>query len=301
MLNSDNLTRQQALSLLPKLFFYLIGGFILAGIVGDYVRIQTLGEDINTFLEILKHPKDNLNHGMAVLLIQGASSIVIFFITPLFFIYRTNFTILYETGKNLTPTLSSYINIAIMMVLSLPLIGFLGEFNASLDFGYEWLILAEENAKSQTLLMTSFHSFKDFLVGLLIIAGVAAAGEELLFRGIMQPMFQKIAKNDHIGIITTAFIFSAIHMQFLSFLPRFILGIVLGYLYHYSKNLWVPIVGHFTNNAIALVIVYNFGINSENIPVDALENNPIWGALFSLIVIIGTILYQKKVWENNLE
>ena len=38
-------------------------------------------------------------------------------------------------------------------------------------------------------------------------------------------------------------------MQFAGFLPRFFLGIVLGYAYYFSKRLWVPILLHFVFNA----------------------------------------------------
>ena len=300
MINSDNLTRQQVVSLLPKFILYLIVGFILSGVVGAFVQIATLGEDPNILFKILQNPTENLNYGMPILLIQGASSIIIFLVTPLLFISKNNFPIYYESGINKNATYISYINIAFMMFMSLPLIGYLGELNANIDFGADWILKSEENAKSMMILMTSFKSLKDFMVGILIVAVIAAAGEELLFRGVLQPMFQKLLKNEHIGIIATAFLFSAIHMQFLSFLPRFILGIVLGYLYYYSKNLWVPIVGHFVNNATALIIVYNFGIEEENIPVESLQGNPIWAAIISLGIIIGTILYQKRVWSQNL-
>jgi membrane protease YdiL (CAAX protease family) len=43
------------------------------------------------------------------------------------------------------------------------------------------------------------------------------------------------------------------HLQFMTFLPRFFLGLILGYLFYLGKNIWYPVAAHFTNNFLALV------------------------------------------------
>ena len=60
------------------------------------------------------------------------------------------------------------------------------------------------------------------------------------------------------AIFISAFVFSAIHLQFQGFIPRFILGILLGYFFYWSKSLWLAIIAHFTNNAQAVIFSYPF-------------------------------------------
>ena len=57
----------------------------------------------------------------------------------------------------------------------------------------------------------------------------------------------------HVAIWVTAFIFSAIHVQFYGFVPRMLMGAMFGYVLAWTGSLWVPIVMHFVNNGIAVV------------------------------------------------
>jgi membrane protease YdiL (CAAX protease family) len=61
----------------------------------------------------------------------------------------------------------------------------------------------------------------------------------------------------HLAIFLTALLFSAFHFQFFSFLPRFFLGLLLGYLMFYGRSIWYPILAHFVNNAMG-VVYYHF-------------------------------------------
>jgi uncharacterized protein len=91
-------------------------------------------------------------------------------------------------------------------------------------------------------------------VSILVVGFFAAVSEELLFRGVLQRILIQWTKNHWIGIVITAFIFSAVHMQFSGFLPRMGLGIILGILYWYSQNLFIPILYHFLHNSIGVAI-----------------------------------------------
>ncbi len=90
----------------------------------------------------------------------------------------------------------------------------------------------------------------------MVIAVVAGLAEELIFRGCLQQIMQQIVKNKHIAVWVTAFIFSAIHFQFYGFLPRMLLGALLGYLFLWSGNIWVPIIVHTANNVIGVITAY---------------------------------------------
>ena len=86
---------------------------------------------------------------------------------------------------------------------------------------------------------------KDLLIMIFLVGMLPAIGEELFFRGILQKLFIQIFKKAWPGIIFTAFLFSAIHMQFMGFFPRMALGIILGALYWYSGSLYAIHAGPF--------------------------------------------------------
>ncbi|MBK8722812.1 MAG: CPBP family intramembrane metalloprotease [Saprospiraceae bacterium] len=138
-------------------------------------------------------------------------------------------------------------------------------------------------------------------LNLLVMAILPALGEELVFRGVVQPNLIKMVSNYHIAIWITAFIFSAIHMQFQGFLPRMVLGALLGYLSFWSKNLWFPIIAHFFNNAIQVVAF--FIVKKNNLEID-LNNNfefPIYILIISLILFLGIGWYFYRYFLQNTE
>jgi membrane protease YdiL (CAAX protease family) len=103
---------------------------------------------------------------------------------------------------------------------------------------------------------TSTRTIPGLLVNLFMIGIIAAVGEELIFRGLIQRILSAWIRNAHIAILITAFLFSSFHFQFLSFLPRFILGIILGYLMYLGKSIWYPIIAHFVNNTLGVVYYF---------------------------------------------
>ncbi|HAZ23715.1 MAG TPA: CPBP family intramembrane metalloprotease domain-containing protein, partial [Algoriphagus sp.] len=85
-----------------------------------------------------------------------------------------------------------------------------------------------------TQFLTDFQSVPELLTGLLVIGVLAGIGEEMFFRGVLQPKLHLYTGSVHWGIWLTAIIFSAIHIQFYGFVPRVFLGAIFGYLYVYS-------------------------------------------------------------------
>ena len=83
----------------------------------------------------------------------------------------------------------------------------------------------EETAERLTIAFIETDNIVGLLFNILIIGVIPAIGEELLFRGALQGSIERWTKNGHLAIWISAFIFSAIHLQFYGFLPRFILRI----------------------------------------------------------------------------
>ena len=152
---------------------------------------------------------------------------------------------------------------AFLTLVSLPLISATIEWNAGLHLpaslaGLDaWMRAQEEVARRLTTQITQMDSIAELLVCVVAIALVPAVGEELVFRGIVQPTLTRwTGGRTHVGIWLTAIVFSAIHVQFLGFVPRLLLGAGFGYLYQWSGRLAVPIAAHFTNNALQVLVLY---------------------------------------------
>ena len=85
------------------------------------------------------------------------------------------------------------------------------------------------------------------------LALVPAIGEEVMFRGYLMKLFNQNS-NHHNGIALSALIFALIHFNFTNFFYYFVLGVILGYIYYWGKNLLFPIIIHFIHNGLVLFI-----------------------------------------------
>ena len=158
-----------------------------------------------------------------------------------------------------------------------------------------WAEGLEAQYKKAMLSMTHMSSLKDLAFALLAVAIIPSIIEEVYFRGTLQKIILDLTGKPYAGIILTAIFFSAIHFSFYGFLSRMALGIVLGYVYHYCKTIWLPILLHFLNNGIAVVILYSIRDNPANVEKMMDDNLPIyWG-----IIALAGIYYLLKQLKNN--
>jgi len=184
-----------------------------------------------------------------------------------------------------------FLAIAIMFLIN-PFIAFLYEWNMSLNLP-DWLLVYDEKAEQLTKYFLRMDSLGDLSFNLLVLAIIPAIGEELLFRGYLQQTFAKWFGKPHVAIIVTALLFSAIHMQLQGFLPRLALGLVLGYLFYWSGSLWLPIIAHFINNAMAISFTYTALLDYAYLT----ENTATWQEAFFSFMAVGLliILLQKNL------
>ncbi|GAB3583099.1 CPBP family intramembrane glutamic endopeptidase [Hymenobacter daeguensis] len=150
---------------------------------------------------------------------------------------------------------------ALLIIVTLPFMSTLIAWNAGAHFpaalhDFEaWARDSEDRLAGLTKFLTRFNSAGRFAVGVLVIALVPAVSEELVFRGVIQKNLVRWF-SPHVGVWLGAALFSAIHFQFFGFVPRFVLGLVLGYLYLWSGNILVSMAAHFTQNAFQLFILF---------------------------------------------
>jgi membrane protease YdiL (CAAX protease family) len=156
----------------------------------------------------------------------------------------------------------------------------------------------EELAELMTRLFLEPSSGIPLAVAVLSIAIIPAVCEELVFRGVIMPLLAKMTRNVHAAVWITAFLFSLIHMQFYGFLPRMIMGALLGYFVVWSGSLWASILAHLVNNAGALFMFRYYG--TLETPENSLFSHWLFYSAASLVFLAMLRVAQKKsVWPWN--
>jgi len=158
--------------------------------------------------------------------------------------------------------------------------------------GFErWAKPLEESAEQLTKLILNTSGTVAVISTFISIAVIPAVCEELAFRGVMQALMAKSTSNIHIAIWVTAVAFSLFHMQFYGFLPRVIIGALLGYLVIWTGSIWPSILAHFANNATAFLLYKQY--NSLEAPEDSIQNE--WYVyVLSFLLTIGMIFWFRK-------
>ena len=196
--------------------------------------------------------------------------------------------------------------IALIVIAFMPFDGLIIEWNQNLHLPEtmapleQWIRAKEKGLEGLTKFLTTFKTTGQLLTAILVIAIIPAIGEETLFRGILQRNFSYWTGNVHVGIWLAAALFSAIHVQFLGFFPRMLLGALFGYLYLWSGNLWVPILAHFVNNGFTVLMVYLHQQKMTSMDIESTESVPIVGAFVSGIITLGLLYYFRRLNRRSV-
>lgn len=268
-----------------RVFVYLLA-LLLCALIGTVLTLLlSVGNDIN----MLK-------------LGQGISSALIFIAPPIILYAFTRSQPMRQLGFNKPNNYWQLLIGVALMFVSLPITNQLGFWNEQMSLGpaferlEDLLQQMEETAGDLTERMLQVDTFWGLLFNLLVIALIAAVGEELTFRGVIQQALFKGVKNVHVAVFLSAFIFSFIHFQFYGFLPRMFLGLILGYLFYYSGSIWTSILMHFINNGTAVVIAFLNYKGYTSIDVEHFgSTSSIVLMLVSLAITVGLIFLSSKI------
>ena len=276
---------------------------VIGSVIGIFFFTQITGMPFADVANFQKHLNDYPNMYDAVMALQTFS-------TPLPFI-GASFFFWYIIEKQTVDTLSFHeVKPSVFIVVALLVIGFMGfdaliiEWNQGIIFpeslkGIEkWMKDSEQSAGEMTKFLTSFKTPSQLIVAMVVVAVLAGISEELLFRGVLQNITLRAFGNPHVAIWFAAFTFSFIHLQFYGFFPRMLLGALFGYLYYWTKNIWVPMFAHFVNNGFTLLMAYLYSTKAVKIDIEDTKSVPLSMALGSLLF---TVLILRWFWMNRAE
>ena len=280
------------------LFQFFVSLLIILGVGGVLSTILNLagifiaGGDISAFTKpVTSLGVDNIKLLRYFLIVQD---IAVFTIPAIIILKLMNSGSSGKFPEFKIPGLKECGLVVVLTFCIFPVNSFTGQMNSAMHLpvwlsGVEnWMTNMEKDADSTTDILIVSKTFGVMLVNLLTFGLTTAVAEELIFRGVFQKIFFNLFRSGHIAVWITAALFSAIHFQFFGFIPRFILGLVFGYLFFWSGNLWLPMIAHFVNNAVPVILVYVQGLEKLNTPTDV----PLWrqAILLPLPVTLGLII-----------
>jgi len=249
-------------------------------------------------------PTDTHDQAAYYRIVQAFGSVGTFMLPPLFFSYFSERNCFSYNRLNKAPGYRMSNIVIVMSLVLIPIVWALGEWNegwklpealAGLD---EWMRRIDEQNSELVKLMTRDSRIGILLINIFVMAVLPAVGEELMFRGTIQPFLQKWTKSPHWAIWITAFIFSAIHFQISGFVPRMLIGAYLGYLCYWSGSLWLPILAHFMHNSMS--ILSEFIMLRRGFDVDNLNYTDIHGWKYILgVAIVLAIGGIYLLWRNR--
>ena len=187
----------------------------------------------------------------------------------------------------------------LVMLCAMPGINLLADLNShirlpeSLGFIEQILKEQEEAAAALTERFLQADTIGVLLLNIGLMALLPALAEEVSFRGTMQQLFG----NKHVAIWVTAFIFSAIHLQFYGFIPRMLMGVMFGYLFIWTGSLWIPITMHFVNNGCAVLVYYLYGGEGDTTNfADTIGAGETWwvGVISIAITSLGLLIFYRR-------
>ncbi len=249
---------------------------LMTGLVFSYLAMALLPAwfDLNVaeLMENIEKGRvetESTRTAMALMLVQGLSTLG-FFVLPGWWFFQNHKELLEEKHKEPRQDrfgFSVYAGLGgvVLTILCLPMVYNLFHLNQGLPYSglaeaypaikrvsLDWQATEQSSQQLLTVLMKPDGVLYG-LLGVVVLALLPAFGEELVFRGSLQPILQQRLRNPHAGVWVSALLFSAIHGQWLGFVPRCLLGALFGYLVLWSGSVWPAMIGHFCNNLLSFL------------------------------------------------
>lgn len=269
-----------------------VGVMIVMQGIGLFLIPVLFNIPLDEMAALFTSPSNDPNARMAIYFIQGLGSGLSFILASWIIAKLVDKA---DIGWKQQMARFKFIGFVILLIVmfgSLLFNSLIIDWNANIELPESWALLenymkeAEDQRMVLTKFLTDFDSLTEFLVGVVVIGLLAGIGEELLFRGVLQPKLQIYTGNGHVAVWLTAFIFSAIHMQFYGFFPRMLLGAIFGYLYLYSGSLLYPIIAHILNNTFTIVLIYLAKQKVITFDIEDTDQVSLPYALIGLVILI---------------
>lgn len=299
------------LSPIVKLFVIicvLVISLIIANVIGIILVMPIFKIGIFQFMNIIQ-TKDYNNHLYVNLMkyLQIWQTIGLFIIPAILAVYLINDNVNSYMKLNKKTSIISLLLALLIVFTSMPLIEWMVDLNSRLILPHQlkaledWMKATENEAGVITKVFLNVSTTKGLFLNIFMIALLPAIGEEFMFRGLVLTFIKNWSNKTHLAVWISAIIFSMIHFQFYGFVPRMMLGALLGYLFVWSGSIWVSVFAHFINNGTAVISSYL--VSNKFIPkdIDEIVTSKTDNTLFLILSIISAaiLIYLFYNWEKR--
>ena len=221
--------------------------------------------------------------------LAGLNQLLVIMMPALLTLFSLRKQIFKSVGMQEAPGWNNVLWACAFMIISTPLVLYIFEWNKMIPMPDTMKALADQANETIKAIM-NMPTANELIVNLLLIAVIPAFGEELLFRGVIQRQLMR-RWSPWLAIVVTGALFSLFHFQMDGFVPRWMLGIVLGWLYWQTGNFWVVVAAHFFNNGIQVVAQYFYAKQLTNIDLEQDVHIPFYAALISAALVLLAVRY----------
>ncbi len=229
-----------------------------------------------------------------LLLMALLSSVFRFLITPGVYLFITDKRSLSFLKPYARLNVSRALMTVALFISIIPVVSMLIEINSCIRLPV-WLselevYLKQREVQANLLLRTilSGQGLKSLALVVIVVAIIPGIVEEFFFRGIIQTSLYPVFANPWYAVLVSSALFSFFHFQFYGFIPRMALGVLLGFLFLRSGNIWYSIIGHIIVNLSSVLFAFFMG-------PEVLDSTSI--APTNILLVPSIILSAFFVWK----
>ncbi len=277
------------------LIAFAVAGVFLAALISLPVWTSMTGLGIKDMENGMNDPANS----NAIKVIQSITFLIGFLLPAIFTAYLLNRKPMDLLGFSRKINWKQIGIVCAIMISAMFVSAFLAYVNESLPISASLKLKVEKlendyNKQVETII--GLKSFGEYILALIIMGFLPALCEETLFRGGLQNFLTRSTKMPWLSIIIVSILFSAAHFSFYGFLSRLFLGVILGLLYQYSGRLWLNIIAHFVNNALAVTAIYVLKTQGKSLKEAVGDNSDsAWWGIFLLPAVIGLFIVFRKI------
>jgi len=285
--------------------FFILIAFAVAGIfIGTIISIPIWTSMTGKGILEMKDQMGNPAYSNAFKMIQTVSTFFGFFIPAIITAALLNRKPYKLLGFTKRFNFRQVLLVIAIMFTALFVSGVLGYLNEHVPVSNSLKLIFdkwESEYNKQVEAIMQLKNINDYLLGLVIMAFLPALCEETLFRGGLQNFLTRSTRSSWLAILIVSFIFSLVHFSFYGFLPRMFLGVMLGLVFQYTGSIWLCILGHFFNNALAVTQLYYYTSHGKSVQQAADQTTPLAWGMVAIPILIVLIVGLKKISPQEQE
>lgn len=269
----------------------ILGALITFSLVAGYFHVG-----LTEIQRILLSPEN----ATVALFANALASLIAFLLPSIAIAYFTSGPLLKNMGFTSIRAPRLFISVILLAFAGLLLSGSLASVTEMIPVPQSvkaWANGLEASYKKALMAMTQMHSIGQLVLNLVAVALIPAFVEELYFRGALQSNLKAWSGSYITAILVTAIIFSAFHFSYFGFLSRMALGIILGFIFEYTKSIWLCILLHFINNGVAIIALYTVSGNPAKADKIMDDHLPVYWVIAAITLVV--LLLNKIKKEAN--